>query len=42
VGGVLIGALSVIAAILGSGYFDSYILSNKQVSLMAGVSFYDR
>jgi hypothetical protein len=42
VGGVLIGAISVIAAVLGSGYLDNYILSNKQASLMAGVSFYNR
>lgn len=39
---VLFAAVAVITAMLGSGYFDSYILSNRQISLVAGVSFYNK
>ena len=42
VASVLVAAISVIVAVMGSGYFDSYIISNKQVSLVAGVSLYNK
>jgi hypothetical protein len=42
IGSVLVGAIAVIVAILGSGYADAYILANKQISLIAGVSSYNR
>ena len=40
--GALVGLVVVVLAALGTGYFDTYILSNKQVSFMAGVSFYNK
>ncbi len=40
--GVLIATISVITAVLGSGYLDSYILSNSQVRIIAGVALYNK
>ncbi len=42
VASIMVAAISVIVAVMGSGYFDSYIISNKQVSLVAGVSLYNK
>jgi len=40
--GVLLAALMVIAAVLGSGYFDTYITSSSQASVITGVSIYNK
>jgi hypothetical protein len=40
-GGMLTLAIVAIAA-LGTGYFDEYLLTSKEVSLVAGVSLYNR
>ncbi|OGG76361.1 hypothetical protein A2950_01315 [Candidatus Kaiserbacteria bacterium RIFCSPLOWO2_01_FULL_55_19] len=40
--GALVALVVVTLAALGTGYFDTYILSNSQASLMAGVSLYNR
>lgn len=42
VASVIIAAVAVIFAVMGSGYFDSYIISNKQASFVAGVYLYNR
>lgn len=42
VAGVLMAVGAVALAAVGTGYFDKYILSNSQVSLLAGVSFYNK
>jgi len=42
VASVLVAAISVIIAAMGTGYFDQYILSNREVALVAGVSFYNK
>ena len=34
--------LAIVLAMLGSGYFDEYILSNKQVGAIAGVALYNK
>lgn len=41
-GSLLVGALAIALALIGSGFFDAYVLSNRQVSLMAGVAVYDK
>jgi hypothetical protein len=40
--GVMFAALAVLVAVMGTGYFDNYVLSNRQVSLVAGVSYYNK
>ncbi len=40
--GALMAVVATTLAVIGTGYFDNYILSNSQASLMAGVSVYDR
>lgn len=40
--GVLLAAVMTLLAALGSGYFDSYVLSSSQVGLIAGVSLYNK
>lgn len=40
--GILIAAFFAITAVIGSGYFDKYIISNRQVGIIAGVIFYNR
>jgi hypothetical protein len=40
--GALCALVMALAAVIGSGYLDEYILSNSQVSFIAGVSLYDR
>lgn len=40
--GMVVAFASLILAVMGTGYFDKYILSSKPVSLMAGVTFYNR
>lgn len=42
IGGVLLAMVSVIVAVIGTGYFDKYILSNNQVRIIAGVSLYNK
>ncbi len=42
VAGVLMAIGAVALATVGTGYFDEYVLSNKQVSFLAGVSFYNK
>lgn len=40
--GVLLAFFATSLAILGSGYLDSYILSNSQVRIIAGVALYNK
>lgn len=40
--GTVLAMLIAILAVVGSGYFDEYIISNKQVSQIAGVALYNR
>lgn len=40
--GALISVISMTLAALGTGYFDTYIISNEQVSKLAGVILYNR
>ena len=40
--GALVAVILATTAVLGSGYFDTYILSNRQVSILAGVVFYNK
>ena len=40
--GVVLTVLAVIMAALGTGYFDANIISNKQVSMISGVIFYNK
>lgn len=40
--GLIVAFVSLVLAVMGTGYFDKYILSNKPVSIMAGVILYDR
>jgi len=40
--GALFAGIMVIFAILGSGYFDSSIISNSQVRMFAGINLYNR
>lgn len=40
--GAMLAIISVATAVVGSGYFDEYILSNSQVRMIAGVSFYNK
>lgn len=40
--GALIALASAVTAVLGSGYLDSYIVSSRQVSQIAGIIFYIR
>lgn len=42
IAGTMVAAIAVITAVLGSGYLDSYILSSRQVSAVAGVMLYNR
>lgn len=41
-GSIFVGAVAVVLALIGSGYLDTYVLSNKQVSSMAGVAVYNK
>jgi len=40
--GALLAFVLAILAVAGTGYFDTYILSNRQASLIAGVSLYNK
>ena len=40
--GAIIAVVSASTAVLGSGYVDSYIISNSQVRMIAGVSLYNK
>lgn len=40
--GALIAVIFVATAVIGSGYFDTYILSNRQVGIIAGVAVYNK
>lgn len=40
--GTTFSLLIAIAAIIGTGYFDEYIISNNQVSIISGVSLYNK
>ncbi|MFA5998242.1 MAG: helix-turn-helix domain-containing protein [Candidatus Paceibacterota bacterium] len=40
--GAIVAVLSASAAVLGSGYLDSYAISNSQVRAIAGVALYNR
>ena len=40
--GASLAILMAVLAVLGSGYFDTYILSHKQVGAVAGVYLYNR
>lgn len=40
--GGLFAVVIAVLAVLGTGYFDEYIISNNQVNFMAGVALYDR
>jgi len=42
VSGVLFATLATILAVIGSGYFDKYIISNRQVSIITGVVLYNK
>ena len=42
VSGALVAAVIAVVAVLGSGYFDAYIISNNQVRAVAGVALYNR
>jgi hypothetical protein len=42
VAGVIVATLSAILAVIGSGYFDQYIISNNQVRIIAGVGLYNK
>ena len=42
VAGILLATALATSAIISSGYFDVYILSNKQVSALAGVAVYNK
>lgn len=40
--GVVLAAALTIIAVLGSGYLDSYILSNSQARIIAGIGLYNK
>lgn len=40
--GTAFSLLIAIAAIIGTGYFDEYIISNNQASIISGVSLYNK
>lgn len=40
--GVMVAAASVVIAIMGTGYLDSYILTNRSISFVSGVILYDK
>lgn len=40
--GAMVSVISIIVALIGTGYFDDYLISNRQVSLVAGVSLYNK
>ena len=40
--GILLAVITAVTAIIGSGYFDKYILSSSQASFIAGVLFYNK
>jgi hypothetical protein len=40
--GILLALLAASVAVIGSGYFDKYILSNSQARIIAGVAVYNR
>jgi hypothetical protein len=42
ISGMLFAIIAAVTAALGSGYFDSYVLSDSPVSLMAGVVLYNK
>jgi hypothetical protein len=42
VSGILLAVVTFAMAIIGSGYFDKYVLSNSQVRILAGVSVYNK
>jgi hypothetical protein len=40
--GILLALVIFAIAVIGSGYFDRYALSNNQIRILAGVSFYNK
>lgn len=40
--GIMVAAASVVVAVIGTGYLDTYILGNRSVSFVAGVSLYNK
>ncbi len=42
IAGAVFAVLVATVAVIGTGYFDEYIISNSQVGLIAGVAFYNR
>ena len=42
VAGAVLAVLVAMVAVIGTGYFDEYIISNSQVGMIAGVGLYNR
>lgn len=42
VAGIVLALITSTIAVIGSGYFDTYILSNRQVSIISGIILYNR
>jgi hypothetical protein len=42
IAGAVFAVLVATVAVIGTGYFDEYIISNSQVGLIAGVALYNR
>lgn len=40
--GIMVATASVVVAVIGTGYLDTYILGNRSVSFVAGVSLYNK
>ncbi len=40
--GAVFATISLVVAALGTGYFDHYVLSNSQASVLSGVSLYNK
>ncbi|MCX6787350.1 MAG: hypothetical protein NTY93_02385 [Candidatus Kaiserbacteria bacterium] len=40
--GAMVAVVLAVVAIIGSGYFDAYIISNSQVRIIAGVALYNK
>jgi hypothetical protein len=40
--GILLALVMIVLAVMNSGYFDKYLVSNSQVRMLAGVSLYNK
>ena len=40
--GILLAAVALIFAVIGSGYFDTYLVSNNQATFISGLSVYNK